>query len=181
MKKSIIVLITSIFFISISCKKENSDSNSNIIFKSLNFTLNNSDTLLNITGQSLDEFKINVSNDTDYAFYGFNFYSFSYDVNFHTTSTSSKDLKPLSSGVEISSSLTTWNYEADGYFNNNSGGLLGIITPGSGDKYIGLRIEMNDGKHYGWILLNYTSDKKLIIKEAAYNKVVNSPIKTGQK
>jgi hypothetical protein len=179
MKKSIIIIAMSIIFI--SCKKEKSDSNKDIIYKTLNFTLNNSDTLLNITGQSLDEFKISASNDTDYAYYGFYLYSFSYDVNFHTISTTINDLKPLSSGVEINSSLTTWNYRSDGYFNNNTGGLLGVITPGSGDKYIGLRIAMSDGDHYGWLLLNYTSDKKLIIKEAAYNKVVNGSIKAGQK
>jgi hypothetical protein len=52
----------------------------------------------------------------------------------------------------------------------------------SGNTYYGFKIAKNGGYVFGWILMSYKYGKnEVTIKEFAYNKTLNKPIKAGQK
>ncbi len=47
-----------------------------------------------------------------------------------------------------------------------------------GDRYIGVRFELNDNTHYGWVLVSYAS-LTLTVKGYAYNETPDTPIDAG--
>ncbi|NOQ26233.1 MAG: T9SS type A sorting domain-containing protein [Bacteroidales bacterium] len=66
-----------------------------------------------------------------------------------------------------------------GYYNSfgtNRGNFLNV-----GDKYIGVKFEINSGEyHYGWILINLNANStSLVVKEWAYEKTKDVEIKAG--
>ncbi len=95
-------------------------------------------------------------------------------------------LKKVSSGTEINTGLSTWQ---DGGFLYSklfkSSGTINTIESGDAgtDQFIPFRFKSTStNMHYGWILVNLSSDKKLLtVKEIAYHKTPNTPIVTGAK
>lgn len=52
---------------------------------------------------------------------------------------------------------------------------------GKQDKYVGLRIKLNNQWRYGWVRLSIPSDtSKIIVKDYAYNQSPDTPINAGQ-
>lgn len=59
-----------------------------------------------------------------------------------------------------------------------------FFEPSAGTYYVGLRVRLSDGLHYGWAKVNMTGQDEFFNAtwvEAYYNKTVGATIKVGQK
>ena len=85
-------------------------------------------------------------------------------------------VRPLSLNDSVSSSK---------YFNTRSTLVDGYgygFFAGEGDKYIGVRFEISDVEHYGWVLVNVTyGGDSIIVKGYAYEETAGKGIKAGDK
>jgi hypothetical protein len=76
--------------------------------------------------------------------------------------------------------------DQEGYWSDNSS-VLGTFAnagqfQGQGEKYLGIRLLKEDRFQYGWIKIYCSqSNDTLRILEYAYNEILDSPIKAGQK
>jgi hypothetical protein len=50
---------------------------------------------------------------------------------------------------------------------------------GAGDAYVGVKFQLDDGVHFGWVRCNMPQNGRLIIKDFAYESAVNTPIAAG--
>jgi hypothetical protein len=50
---------------------------------------------------------------------------------------------------------------------------------GAGDAYVGVKFQLDDGQHFGWIRCEMPTNGRLIIKDFAYESAVNTPIAAG--
>lgn len=191
MKKKLL----SIIFVSLilsSCKKADTNSNNNntgYYSKQLNQNITIG------TGDVSASAKINIGNE----FIGVSIFynstdSYGFYINDPDFGNSKVYLLGTSDGLNvyntndiINNSLYLWmSVSIFGYEQTTSGIEKNTIPPGSGDKYIGFKISDYSSStvknYFGWLLLNYSTDKKTItIKEYAYNKTANEQIKVGQK
>jgi hypothetical protein len=85
-------------------------------------------------------------------------------------------VKPLSLNDSISSTKNFNNKNT--LESSNYEGFFG----GEGDKYIGVRFEISDVEHYGWVLVNVTyGGDSVIVKGYAYEQTAGKGIKAGDK
>ena len=84
----------------------------------------------------------------------------------------------LSNMDAISSAQSNWvSSPSSALFMNFNGASF----VGQGDKYIGLKIIINNKKYYGWVRIEIPSDESRIeIKDYAYNKTEGAVINAGQ-
>ena len=74
------------------------------------------------------------------------------------------------------------NMTPNGYFSYGDASFVYNIVPGT--FYVGLRVKLADGIHYGWAkatVAEVSGSLKATWEEAYYNKTVNASIKAGQK
>lgn len=94
---------------------------------------------------------------------------------------------PLDSGMQISSGGYTNGeyYEKWGMFTIGDcfGGGSGCYSDwlNKGEKYLGLRFQINGKMHYGWVRMEILSTTQWVIKDYAYNDTPNKPIIAGQR
>jgi hypothetical protein len=88
---------------------------------------------------------------------------------------SSTDLRAISGGTVIGSSLNWVGNSSNIYIN---GYTAPTEFPSGQGKYIGVRINKFGSIHYGWVLVEYTSNT-LIIKSYAYENTVGASITAG--
>jgi hypothetical protein len=193
MKKIILSIIT-ITILTISCKKENSSTNSNIFSKQVNVTVTavlsgldsvfSKEQVVPLTGDVGEDFTIWVRKDIHK-----NSSSTSLMINGlsdRQLSGTNYELKTLNLNDVINTTSNSWANGAglgNAYYKLENSILTNIIPPGSGDKYLGLKLKLSDNTtHYGWLIVNYSVDGlSLTVKEFAYNKNANEEIKAGQK
>ncbi len=105
----------------------------------------------------------------------------------YTAGTNAERILKVYATDEVISSANTWDDGNSGIitwgYRMSGGNIDGNVTPGTGDKFIGIRLTLSDNKiHYGWVRLNYSSNGKTVnIVEYAYNKTANASIKAGEK
>lgn len=194
---NILGILLILFVCSTSCKKDG-NSTGNIAYKALNLTgtaTNSSDPNfyqggiydIPITGESNDKIDVTIVKNNTVTPTATFFYlqpTINQEVGYITGTSVSKALKVYAKDAVISSSSSSWASSSNIYgYSSVLGSIDGAIAPGSGDKYIGLRLKLADNTtHYGWLLLNYSANGLTVtIKEAAYNKTANESIKAGQK
>lgn len=193
MKKIILSIIT-ITILTISCKKENSSTNSNIFSKQINITVTavpssldsvlRKDQYVPLTGDVGEDFSVTIRKDihknSSSTFLTIN------GLSDRQLSGTNYELITLNANDIINATNNSWATGAgDGnaYYKLENSILTNIISPGSGDKYLGLKLKLSDNTtHYGWLIVNYSVDGlSLTVKEFAYNKNANEEIKAGQK
>ncbi|MBI3720114.1 MAG: hypothetical protein HY252_16140 [Sphingobacteriales bacterium] len=55
------------------------------------------------------------------------------------------------------------------------------VWGGNGDRYMGLKLVMDQNTYYGWVrLIDNLVFRKLIVQDYAYNSIPNQPILAGQ-
>lgn len=200
MKQTLYLVILCFATSAISCKKESTSSNNSIEYKLLNLSATMSSGTgyisakiqdVPITGEIGDKVDVvlekNASIATPYLRLSIEPTSTQEFGYFTTTTSSSKLLKAFAKDAVIDAS-TSWYSSplygyAEGSFLSPIAEADGNIQPGSGDKYVGMRLKLSDNStHYGWMLINYSADKSTVtVKEVAYNKNENEAIKAGQK
>lgn len=86
-------------------------------------------------------------------------------------------VKPLDLNDNIA---TTDNYA---YRYPQIGDIYNSNLRGFPDKYIGFRMKSGTSYKYGWFKIDFSGDAAMtfVLKELAYQNVVNTPIKAGQK
>lgn len=86
-------------------------------------------------------------------------------------------VKPLDLNDNIATTDNyAWRYPQIGdVYNSNFRGFP--------DKYIGFRMKSGASYKYGWMKIDFSGDASMtfVLKELAYQNVVNTPIKAGQK
>lgn len=198
MKQTLYLVILCFATSVISCKKGSTSSNSSIEYKLLNLSATMSSGTgyisakiqdVPITGEIGDKVDVvlekNASIATPYLRLIIEPTSTQEFAYFTTATSYSKLLKAFAKDAVIDATSTSWyssplyGYGEDTYVAVADGN----IQPGSGDKYVGMRLKLSDNTtHYGWMLINYSADKStVIVKEVAYNKNANEAIKAGQK
>lgn len=199
MKNAKTLLTLLVLIISISgCKKDGSGAGATIAYKSLNLTgtaTNSTDPDffqggiydIPITGESNDKIDVTIVKNNSVTPTSTFFYlqpTSNQEVGFVNGTYVSKTLKVYTKDEVISSASSSWASSSNIYgYSSVLGNVDGAITPGSGDKYIGLRLKLADNTtHYGWLLLSYSANGLAVtIKEAGYNKTADESIKAGQK
>lgn len=196
MKKLFKILCTLLILTSVSCKKNSSISSSNIIYGSLNQTISAVPVSggffgtgeIVMTGDIDEDLDLEVELDTTGSD-KFSQLQFSCSINDEIAYNGTdliiyKKAKVFAGDQEITSA-STWSSGVARAYNNSM--ALGVtndaIIPGSGDKYVGVRLKLSDNTtHYGWIRINYAANGfTVVVKDFAYNKNANESIKAGQK
>lgn len=109
-----------------------------------------------------------------------------YDPYYHITENKLLNLlNPSNLTEEINNSSNTF-YVAythiSQYRSNNKITSYDKKFKGKGDKYFGFKFYANTQRHFGWMRINVANDgKSITVKELAYNKIVDAPIKIGEK
>lgn len=91
----------------------------------------------------------------------------------------------LLEGADVGPAQTIWG--ASGYLAGKTFESYYNITEEYGDflgteRYLGVRFTVQGNTHYGWVRISAGADgKSAIIKDYAYHKIPNTPIKSGQK
>ena len=95
---------------------------------------------------------------------------------------------PLNEGSEI---FRTPHYSSEGLFYDT----WGIFTigdcfggepscfydwKGQGDRYLGLRLTINQQNHYGWARIQITGPAEWVVKDYAFNATPNKPVFAGR-
>lgn len=85
----------------------------------------------------------------------------------------------LESGALVSSAAACW-YESA--LKPLSQGGAGNWQTNGDNRYLGFRLKVTGGAHYGWMRLSVTSSGALVctVKDWAYNEALNQPIRAGQ-
>ncbi len=200
MKKTFFLSTICILLSATSCKKADSSNSGNIESKQLNLSATMSSGTgyisakiqdVPITGEVGDKVDVvlekNESIASPYLRLSIEPTS-TQEFGYLTTATSSSKLLKAFAKDALIDASTLWYSSplygyAEGTFLSPIAEADGNIQPGSGDKYVGMRLKLSDNStHYGWLMINYSSDKSTVtVKEVAYNKNANESIKAGQK
>jgi hypothetical protein len=91
----------------------------------------------------------------------------------------------LNYGTIISSASAAWNYTCM-LHRKDVLAAINMGLGGEGDKFIGFRINDTDAipakRYYGWMRINMDANlKTFTIKELAYHKLPDTPIRAGYK
>lgn len=86
-------------------------------------------------------------------------------------------IEPLAQNVTIDAAA---NWGTDDYPEPLIGDDADPNFQDLGDRYVGVRFDLNGNTHYGWVLVSFDSNRTLTIKEYAYEDQPNTPINAGQ-
>lgn len=185
----------------LACKKENTNTPVTPVTPVTPSIDSISDTILNrVIDMHSDSIDLNFDNKFDFEFYG-EFYP-SYKVSSikginddslnailcDTVSASATSgytfymNAPKTSGTKISAASKFWKNQESylTYLYTAYGWNFGI--QGQGDKFLGFRIKLTDGLHYGWMKVSLSSNgESLTVKDVAYQKYPNKEIAIGAK
>jgi len=50
---------------------------------------------------------------------------------------------------------------------------------GAGDAYVGVKFQLDDGPHFGWVRVEMTQAGRILVKDWAYETAINTPITAG--
>ena len=147
---------------------------------------------IDIDGNNNNDYSFGVANSAVSTTSGMSYLKYVNISNLDTNEwiqTNKKDInnylvKPLNSGVSINSS-GNWGHE---FKVNNMGKSVNnnTFTPqnffiAEGDKYIGIKLSLADGVHFGWIRVNVMPSTTTVrIRDWAYEQTAGKSIKTGQ-
>ncbi|MEX1190369.1 MAG: hypothetical protein WEA99_00255 [Brumimicrobium sp.] len=193
MKKVFGVLIFGIGLITVGCKEENIETQKTedqIVHNSVDLTLND---------DSEEIVQIPFDNDLKFKFFITNLKDHNSNNNWDESNTDTLAACLQTNYVEILDNSEHGYLDAlrkDFVIGQNSGNWAQRFEPnnyvlstsfgvgefkGSGDKYLGFRLEKGSGYIYGWFLVNCSEKSDhLEIKEYAYNKTAGNSIKAGQ-
>lgn len=91
----------------------------------------------------------------------------------------------LNNGDPINNNAGSWAYGGDMfshfYLNSYStfSGTFGNWTPGTNDKYLGLRLDVSGTIHYGWARISVITENTFVIKDYAYQSQGSIPTSAG--
>lgn len=143
--------------------------------------------MISHVGTNSERYYIDFNNDGDYDFGFYHFFPAPNDRYGEIWSTGSKKGKEIHSlnerlpvklnlGDEISGSLSGW---FDIHFKSNA--CLEGDWAGSVDKFIAIRLKINNDYCYGWIRVNIPEDNSsFTIVDYAYEDTPNKSIKAGE-
>ncbi|HNF48147.1 MAG TPA: hypothetical protein PLF48_02125, partial [Chitinophagales bacterium] len=177
----------SIAVLPMACKKDKdttSTNDENIIDRTINQTLTATGSAsefgvedsIDINSDGIFDFKLNTGGG---AYYGSTYgYGYIHSLRTNTDlltenatfgSETVKVLKTQNSGAKINAASSAWYYY--GFTGYTYTGYTSVGFAGAGDKYIGFRLGLSDGSHYGWMKVNQSSDfRTLKVIELAYHK-----------
>jgi len=179
MKHQLISLFFSIAFISFL---------SNELLAQIIYTDINPDTLISAPVGNIKTYYLDLNNNGINDFYFKHFYPASTwnEVEAYTyigqlgeiLTNSGTSPCVLNNGILISSTSNIWICTASG--SSSSALFMFPGWLGASDKYMGLRIKINNNWHYGWIRFTVFSDSSgFIIKDYAYESTPNLGITAG--
>lgn len=86
-------------------------------------------------------------------------------------------IEPLGKGANIGSGSNWGSSNPDPIISDNAMSNF----QGKGDQYVGVKIKLSTGTHFGWILISFDNTKTLTVKEFAYETSTNTAINAGDK
>lgn len=171
-----------------SCKKEESDNlyinhrviNMEVIakvdltYESGEVDIDNNGTVDFIVELSLQKF------DKSIRLLGF-------DVGYYSIAKASSSEDPyittnMTASFKIDSTVSDWTQLSFLSFYSNLSSIVDVGYAGKGDVLVGVQFLINGKRHFGWLLINVSADRKhVIVKEVAYDIRPNVGIKAGGK
>lgn len=191
------ILLISLLCFSISCKKKNQEPsvNPNISSKVLNISINGSlndvDTNIDLDNDGYFDFKIYSSHpggDPNAAQIGINSFStgtYAMEFAIYAQGLINEMWKPIAAGIQISNTTGNWNPDAIIYYNDITGpvGKLGVNDVG--DVYFAYRyrniMQSLTAYYYGYIKLEVSEHHKISMKEITHQTISGVSIAAGQK
>ena len=86
-------------------------------------------------------------------------------------------IQPMNAGQNINSAANWGNSYPEPFIGDNAAPNF----KGLGDKYVGVKFFLGANTHYGWVLVSFDNNKKITVKEYAYESTPNKAIKAGDK
>lgn len=148
--------------------------------------------LIDIDGDGVNDYNIGIntwsststSNSITYTYYSGFFYINPLVGSNELLSTGGSYLVALSSSETVSSGLSIWNYNSNnlnlGY--TYYGSVYNSNFIGQGDKFIGVKFDIDGNTHYGWIRVNVESglgNSQITVVDWAYEQTPDASIMTG--